>query len=347
MEDAYKKSGVDIELADSIINKVKPMIQDTHIPGVIGGIGNFAGLFSLSQEKVGEPVLVSGTDGVGTKLIIANLLEKHDTVGIDLVAMCVNDILTCGAKPIFFLDYIATGKLNENKIINVIKGIVEGCKTAGCALLGGETAEMPGFYEKGEYDLSGFAVGIVDRSKLITGERIKPGDILIGLASSGLHSNGFSLVRKVLLGKGTESTNKKIKLANQTVSDLLIEPTRIYVPSVLPLLKKYDIKGIVHITGGGFYGNIPRILPKNTSVNIYPEKWPQLNIFKLIKEQGRLNDKEMFNTFNMGIGLIIFIDREDKNNILQDLEKAGEPAYCIGEVISEEDSMQKVFIHKT
>ena len=346
MEDAYKKSGVDIELADSIINKIKPMIQETHIPGVIGGIGNFAGLFSLSQEKIEEPVLVSGTDGVGTKLMIANQLQKHNTIGIDLVAMCVNDILTCGAKPIFFLDYIATGKLDENKLTYVIKGVVEGCKEAGCALLGGETAEMPGFYEKGKYDLSGFAVGIVDRKKLITGQKIKVGDILIGLASSGLHSNGFSLVRKVLMDKDTESLNKKMESTHKTIGDLLIEPTRIYVQSVLPILKKYEIKGIVHITGGGFYGNIPRILPENTSVKILTEKWPQLNIFKLIKEQGKISTREMFNTFNMGIGLIIFIERKDKSNVLQDLKESGESAYCIGEVVSKEDLHERVFINK-
>ena len=202
MKDAYKKSGVDIKLANSIINKVKPMIHSTHIPGVMNEIGHFAGLFSLSQEKIEDPVLVSGTDGVGTKLMIANLINKHDTIGIDLVAMCVNDILTCGAKPIFFLDYLATGKLEKSKMVDIIKGITRGCKKAGCALLGGETAEMPGFYPKGEYDLSGFAVGIVERKKIITGENIKPGDILIGLASSGLHSNGFSLVRKILLEQG-------------------------------------------------------------------------------------------------------------------------------------------------
>src|SRR6056297_2038906 len=284
MKDAYKKSGVDIELANSIIDQVKPMIHSTHIPGVMNEIGNFAGLFSLSQEKIENPVLVSGTDGVGTKLMIANLMRKHNTIGIDLVAMCVNDILTCGAKPIFFLDYLATGKLKKSKMVDIIKGITRGCKKAGCALLGGETAEMPGFYPKGEYDLSGFAVGIVERKKIITGENIQPGDILIGLASSGLHSNGFSLVRKILLEQEKIDLNEFPGNLNISLGEELLKPTRIYVNGILSLLEKFQIKGIAHITGGGFYDNIPRILPQGTAANIYKDNWPHLSIFKFIQD---------------------------------------------------------------
>jgi phosphoribosylformylglycinamidine cyclo-ligase len=341
MKDAYKKSGVDIELANSIINKVKPMINSTHIPGVMNEIGNFAGLFSLSQEKIEDPVLVSGTDGVGTKLMIANLINKHDTIGIDLVAMCVNDILTCGAKPIFFLDYLATGKLEKSKMVDIIKGITRGCKKAGCALLGGETAEMPGFYPKGEYDLSGFAVGIVERKKIITGENIKPGDILIGLASSGLHSNGFSLVRKILLEQGKMDLNELPGNLDTSLGEELLKPTRIYVSEVLSLLEKFQIKGIAHITGGGFYDNIPRILPQGTAAHICKDNWPHLPIFKLIQDKGEISDKEMYHTFNMGIGLVMIATAEQKKSILQDLKLAGELAFHIGEVITQNGSDEK------
>lgn len=344
MNNTYKKAGVDIELANRIINKVKPLIHSTNIPGVISEIGHFAGLFSLSQEKLNEPVLVSGTDGVGTKLMLANQINKHDTIGIDLVAMCVNDILTCGAKPIFFLDYLATGKLEEDKMINIIKGITDGCKQAGCALLGGETAEMPGFYPEGEYDLSGFAVGIVDRKKIIDGKKIKKGNIVIGLTSSGLHSNGFSLVRKILL------ENKKMDL-NQEYGDLgiplgeeLMKPTRIYVPTVLPLLKDFPINGLIHITGGGFYENIPRILPEETGVRIHLDCWPEKPIFKLIKEKGQIADREMYTTFNMGIGMIIIVNREDQEGILGYLEELRETAYVIGEIIPNYDPEKRVIL---
>jgi len=334
MKDAYKKSGVDIELANSIIDKVKPMINSTHTPGVMNEIGHFAGLFSLSQEKIEDPVLVSGTDGVGTKLMIANLMKKHNTIGIDLVAMCVNDILTCGAKPIFFLDYLATGKLEKSKMVDIIKGITQGCKKAGCALLGGETAEMPGFYPKGEYDLSGFAVGIVERKRIITGENIKPGDILIGMASSGLHSNGFSLVRKILLEQEKIDLNEFPGNLNISLGEELLKPTRIYVNGILSLLEKFQIKGIAHITGGGFYDNIPRILPQATAAIIYKENWPHLSIFELIQDKAKIGDKEMYHTFNMGIGLVIVIAQEEKSSVLQILKETGQSAYHIGEVVS-------------
>ena len=344
MKDAYKKSGVDIDLANSIINNVKPMIHSTHIPGVMNDIGNFAGLFSISQEKIKDPVLVSGTDGVGTKLMIANLMEKHDTIGIDLVAMCVNDILTCGAKPIFFLDYLATGKLEKGKMVAIIKGITDGCKEAGCALLGGETAEMPGFYPEGEYDLSGFSVGIVERDKIISGKNIKPEDVILGLASSGLHSNGFSLVRKVLLqeeGMQLRETPGDLKVS---LGEELLRPTKIYVKSILSIIEKFSVKGIVHITGGGFYDNIPRILPDNTIAEIYIDSWQKLPIFQLLQNKGKLTDKEMYRTFNMGIGLIIIVPPEQKESIIQELENLGEIPYFIGKVSAGDSTDNRVNI---
>jgi phosphoribosylformylglycinamidine cyclo-ligase len=333
MSESYKKAGVDIELANNIINKVTPMIHATRIPGVLSEIGHFAGLFSIAQEKIEDPVLVSGTDGVGTKLMIANLLNQHDTIGIDLVAMCVNDILTCGAKPIFFLDYLATGRLNESKMVSIIKGITEGCKIAGCALLGGETAEMPGFYRDGEYDLSGFAVGIVDRKKLITGCNIVPGDIVIGLASSGLHSNGYSLVRKIFLAEGKLNLTKKVPLLNVTLGEELLRATRIYISTVLTLLKEFQIKGIAHITGGGFLDNIPRILPEDVAAGIFQSNWPIPPIFKLIQEKGKITISEMFHTFNMGIGMVIVVAPEEQGAILNRLHQLQESAYIIGKVI--------------
>lgn len=345
MKEAYKKAGVDIELANNIISRIKPIIHSTHIPGVMGGIGNFAGLFSLAQEKINDPVLVSGTDGVGTKLMIANLLDKHNTIGIDLVAMCVNDILVCGAKPLFFLDYLATGKLEEEKMTDIIQGITEGCKIAGCALLGGETAEMPGFYQKGEYDLAGFAVGIVERTKLITGHDIIPGDKVIGLASSGLHSNGFSLVRKILLAEREADLSQKVPLLELTLGEELLKPTRIYVSAILSLLKAYHIKGIAHITGGGFLDNIPRILPENLAVQIYQDKWPVLPIFKLIQEKGNINIQEMFHTFNMGIGLVLIVAAKDQEAILTKLHQLSETAYLIGEVIKKTEKDKTVYLN--
>ena len=343
MKEAYKKAGVDIELANSIIGKVKPMIHTTHIPGVMSEIGHFAGLFSLAQEKINDPVLVSGTDGVGTKLMIADALNKHDTIGIDLVAMCVNDILTCGAKPIFFLDYLATGKVEEAKMVDIIEGIVQGCKLAGCALLGGETAEMPGFYGNGQYDLAGFAVGIVERKKIITGKNIIPGDIAIGLASSGLHSNGFSLVRKVMLSEGESILFEKLPTLKVALGKELLKPTRIYVSSVLSLFKEFEIKGIAHITGGGFLDNIPRVLPEDVAVHINTDKWPIPPIFKLIQEKGNIDIKEMFQTFNMGIGLVLIVSSGEQEVILKRLQKLQEPAYHIGEVKTKTEKDKTIY----
>ncbi|HAJ33953.1 MAG TPA: phosphoribosylformylglycinamidine cyclo-ligase [Candidatus Atribacteria bacterium] len=324
MGKSYKDAGVNIDLANQIVNEIKPLISKTSIPGVLGGIGNFGGLFSLTGQNYKEPVLVSGTDGVGTKLKIAFTLNKHNTVGIDLVAMSVNDIITCGAKPLFFLDYISIGKLSEEVVVNLIKGITEGCKMANCALLGGETAEMPGFYPEGEYDLAGFAVGIVEKSKIIDGEEIKEGDSVIGIASNGLHSNGFSLVRKVLLA---------VPSLKKTLGEELLAPTRIYVKPVLYLLEKYKILGIAHITGGGIVENIPRILPEGVSVQINQKSWTKPPIFSLIQKEGKISDEEMYRTFNMGIGMALVVRTDKTEQIINELKMIRYDSYIIGKVI--------------
>lgn len=333
MEKSYKDAGVNIDLADHIVNKIKPLISKTSIPGVLGDIGGFGGLFSLVEQKYKEPVLVSGTDGVGTKLKIAFALDKHDSVGIDLVAMCVNDIVASGAKPLFFLDYISIGKLSEKIALNLIKGISEGCKIAKCALLGGETAEMPGFYPEGEYDLAGFVVGIVEKSKIIDGKEIKEGDLIIGISSSGLHSNGFSLVRKVLLESNNYKIGDEISSLGRSLGEELLSPTKIYLRPVLHLLGKYNILGIAHITGGGISENIPRVLPEGVSVKIDRESWPKLPIFSLIQKEGEISDSEMFRTFNMGIGMVLIV-REDKAvQIIKELGQIDFPSYIIGKVV--------------
>ncbi|MBA7531697.1 Phosphoribosylformylglycinamidine cyclo-ligase [subsurface metagenome] len=333
MGKSYKDAGVNIDLADHIVNKIKPLISKTSIPGVLGDIGGFGGLFSLVEQKYKEPVLVSGTDGVGTKLKIAFALDKHDSVGIDLVAMCVNDIVASGAKPLFFLDYISIGKLSEKIALNLIKGISQGCKMAKCALLGGETAEMPGFYPEGEYDLAGFVVGIVEKSKIIDGKEIKEGDLIIGISSSGLHSNGFSLVRKVLLESNNYKIDDEISSLGRSLGEELLSPTKIYLRPVLHLLEKYNILGIAHITGGGISENIPRVLPKGVSVKIDRESWPKPPIFSLIQKEGEISDSEMFRTFNMGIGMVLIV-REDKAvQIIKELGQIDFPSYIIGKVV--------------
>jgi len=330
---SYKDAGVDITLADEIVKEIKPLINKTSIPGVIGSIGGFGGLFSLTSQKYKEPVLVSSTDGVGTKLKIAFALDKHRSVGMDLVAMCVNDIVTYGAKPLFFLDYISTGKLSKKVTVDLIKGVTEGCKMANCALLGGETAEMPGFYPEGEYDLAGFAVGIVEKSKIIDGQEIKEGDLVIGIASNGLHSNGFSLVRKVLLKEKQYKMEEKISSLKESLGEELLKPTRIYVQPLLYLLKKYKILGIAHITGGGILENIPRILPEGVSVQINQKSWLKPPIFSLIQKEGKISDEEMYLTFNMGIGMIIIVSNNEALKIKEELKKIDYNSYIIGEVI--------------
>jgi phosphoribosylformylglycinamidine cyclo-ligase len=329
MANAYKQAGVDIEAGYEAVNRMKKHVNRTVRPEVIGGLGGFGGMFDLSALQLKEPVLVSGTDGVGTKLKLAFAMDRHDTVGIDLVAMCVNDIIVQGAQPLYFLDYIACGKAEPEKIENIVKGISEGCVQAGCALIGGETAEMPGMYQDGEYDLAGFVTGACEKSMLVTGSEIKAGNVLIGLASSGVHSNGFSLVRKVLEDNRLQLT-EYIEELNGTLGDLLLEPTKIYVKSVLELLKRFHINGMSHITGGGFIENIPRMLPEGMGVEIRENSWPILPIFNFLQEKGNITNLDMYNIFNMGIGFVLAVEADEAAAIMEALEALGESAFEIG-----------------
>ncbi|MCE5211745.1 MAG: phosphoribosylformylglycinamidine cyclo-ligase [Deltaproteobacteria bacterium] len=338
----YKEAGVDIDTATEFVERIKASIKTTARKEVVSGIGGFGGLFRLNPAGYKNPVLVSSTDGVGTKLRIAQLLDKHDTIGIDLVAMSVNDVIVQGAEPLFFLDYLATGKIELEKSVKVIEGITEGCRQAGCTLLGGETAEMPGFYPPGEYDLAGFCVGVVESEKLITGSTISVNDRIIGLASSGLHSNGFSLARKVLLEKGKLGVNDKIAGLEKTVGLEMLEPTRIYVKTLLNLFKKFNIKGLVHITGGGFYDNVPRIIPQACRSVIKKGSWEIPPIFKVIQEIGNVEEKEMFRVFNMGIGMMIIVAEKESQAVLEYLELMGEKAYQIGFIEKKEDKQEQV-----
>ncbi len=328
----YKDAGVDIDAGDLFVRKIKPFVKSTLRPEVLTDIGGFGGLFALKKYK--NPVLVSGTDGVGTKLKIAFLMNRHDTVGIDLVAMCVNDIIVSGAEPLFFLDYFATGKLKPEAHSQVVKGIADGCRQAGCALIGGETAEMPSFYGEDEYDLAGFAVGVVEKKNLINGSRIRPGDQLIGLASSGLHSNGFSLVRKALFEKAGYGVEDILtELGGPTLGESLLTPTRIYAKNVLALMRDFDIKGMAHITGGGITENTPRMLPKNTAALIRKGAWEILPIFTLVRKKAGVDDGEMYRTFNMGIGLILAVPKKQVEAVLKKAAKLGERAYHIGAIV--------------
>jgi len=333
MSISYKKAGVDIDEAEKFVKMISPIVRTTFRKEVLTDIGLFAGLFKLDIRKYKEPVLVSGTDGVGTKLKIAFQADKHDTVGIDLVAMCVNDILTLGAEPLFFLDYFATGKLNAEKASKVIKGIVEGCRLSGCALIGGETAEMPGFYKKNEYDLSGFAVGVVNKSDIIHGKAINEGDVIIGVASSGLHSNGFSLVRKVLFDIGKIKIDQYVSELGCSIAEELLKPTEIYVKAYFTLKGKVKIKGMAHITGGGIPGNLPRILPKGKTSVIYKNSWEIHPIFQFIQKIGKITEVEMFKVFNMGIGYIFVVDAQDVKKALSLINNKGYRAYLIGEIV--------------
>ncbi|MGB2629739.1 MAG: phosphoribosylformylglycinamidine cyclo-ligase [Candidatus Omnitrophota bacterium] len=319
----YRQAGVDIDKANRLVKDIKKLIGTTRVKGSVGSIGGFGGVFDLAKSGGKGPLLVASTDGVGTKLKIAHITGKHDTIGIDLVAMCVNDILCSGARPLFFLDYFATGKL-EGKIWKaVLKGIANGCKQAGCSLLGGETAEMPGMYAKGEYDLAGFSVGVVEKNRIIDGSRIKPGDHILGVASSGLHSNGYSLVRKIF-------SEREIK-RNKTV---LLKPTFIYVRPILETMKKVNIKGIANITGGGFYDNIERILPAGTRAVIRKNSWKQPKIFSLIREKADISDREMYRTFNMGIGMVMVLSRKDVTKAEQLLRKKYKlKSWTIGDIV--------------
>jgi phosphoribosylformylglycinamidine cyclo-ligase len=338
----YKDSGVDIDRANSFVERIKPLIKASSRREMMTGIGGFGGLFHLDISKNRDPVLVSSTDGVGTKLKIAQMMDKHDTVGIDLVAMSVNDVVVQGAEPLFFLDYIATGKLLVDTAVQIVEGVVRGCQEAGCALIGGETAEMPGFYPDGEYDLAGFCVGVVEADKLIDGSEIRVGDRIIGIASSGLHSNGFSLARRVLFEEGKFRPEDKIESLDEPLGLTLLKPTRIYVKSILNLIKNFNIRGIVHITGGGFTDNIPRIVPGPCRAVIRKGSWPIPPIFDLIRKVGGVEEEEMFRVFNMGIGMIIIVAERDQAEILERLEKLGERAYPLGGIEKRENNQPTV-----
>ncbi|MED5016817.1 phosphoribosylformylglycinamidine cyclo-ligase [Paenibacillus chibensis] len=332
MSEAYKNAGVDIAAGNEAVERMKKHVKRTFRPEVMTDLGGFGALFGLNKDKYEEPVLVSGTDGVGTKLKIAFAMDRHDTIGIDAVAMCVNDIVVQGAEPLFFLDYLACDKVVPEKIEAIVAGIAEGCHQSGCALIGGETAEMPGMYAEGEYDIAGFTVGVVDKSKIINGSTIAPGDTVIGLASSGVHSNGFSLVRKLLLEQAGLKLHDSVPELGGTLGDTLLEPTKIYVKPLLALLEKLQVKGMAHITGGGFIENIPRMLPDDVNVDIDYGSWPILPIFELMQRKGSITNRDMFTTFNMGIGLVLVVASEDADKALALLKEQGEEAYRIGKV---------------
>jgi len=328
----YKDAGVDISAGNSFVNLIKPLVKSTSRPEVMAEIGGFGGLFSLNTSKYKNPVLVSGTDGVGTKLKLAFMADMHDTVGIDLVAMCVNDIVVQGAEPLFFLDYLATGKLLPEKAADIVKGIAEGCRQAGCALIGGETAEMPGFYSDGEYDVAGFAVGVVDRDNIIDGSGIAVGNRLIGIASTGLHSNGYSLARKLVFERMGLAIDSELPGTGKTVAEALLAPTRIYIRSIMNLLKDYSINGIAHITGGGLLENIPRILPKGCRATIHLSRWERPVLFDVLRDAGNVERDEMYRTFNMGIGMVLAVAEHDAEDMLDRLKGLGERAWVIGEI---------------
>jgi phosphoribosylformylglycinamidine cyclo-ligase len=319
----YKRAGVNIDAADDFIRLIKPLVRSTSRPEVLGGIGGFSGLFRPRLRAMKDPVLVSSTDGVGTKLMLADIQRTYDTVGIDLVAMSVDDVIVTGAEPLFFLDYIACGTVDKAKLTEVIRGVVRGCREANCALLGGETAELPGLYAKGQWDLAGFCVGIVDRPKIIDGRTCRPGDALIGLASSGLHSNGYSLARNVFTGADLRGK----------IGRTLLTPTRIYTRAILEAIPRVTIKAMAHITGGGFYDNIPRVVPEGLGVRVRKGSWPIPRVFKLIQERGRIEEREMFRTLNMGIGMAVVVGAKDAERTVALFNRLGRKAYLIGDVV--------------
>ena len=332
---SYKDAGVDVERGYEAVRLMKEHVKKTMCANVLGDLGSFGGFYELNGEDCGEPVLVAGTDGVGTKLKYAIVLDKHDTIGIDAVAMCVNDIVCQGARPLFFLDYIASGHIDPAKTAQIVKGVAEGCVQAGCALIGGETAEMPGFYADGDYDIAGFSVGVVQKSRVINGKNIKAGDVLVGLASSGVHSNGFSLVRR-LCTTDKETLLKYSPELGAGLGETLLTPTRIYVRPVLELIKKYEIKGIAHITGGGFIENIPRILPEGLGVRISLGSWESLPVFDMLARLSGLETQQLYNTFNMGIGMVMAVEPAVADSVAAKAKELGEKAYIIGEVIQGE-----------
>jgi len=329
MSEAYKQAGVNIEAGYEAVSRMKSHVARTARPGLMSGIGGFGGLFDLSALNVKEPVLVSGTDGVGTKLKLAFALNRHDTIGIDAVAMCVNDIITQGAEPLFFLDYIATSSIDPAQIEDIIKGVSEGCVQSGCALAGGETAEMPGLYQDGEYDIAGFAVGVVEKQNMVTGENITEGDVLVGIASSGVHSNGFSLIRKIVADLPLD----KVYFGDTPLGNALLTPTKIYVKPILHALKHVTIKGMAHITGGGFIENIPRMLPAGIAAVVKQGTWEMPDIFPFLQQQGGLDWNEMYNIFNMGVGMVLAVSAAEAQKLIDTLEGQGEKAFVIGSVV--------------
>ena len=341
--ESYAAAGVDVTAGYESVERIKPMVESTYIPGVMGTLGGFGGMFAPDVAGMKKPVLVSGTDGVGTKLRLAQLMDKHDTIGIDCVAMCVNDIICGGAAPLFFLDYIACGKNDPARIAEIVTGITEGCRQSECALVGGETAEHPGLMPDDDYDVAGFSVGIVDEEKIIDGKRLAQGDVLIGLASTGVHSNGFSLVRKVLDVEHADLTSPVEQLGGKSLGEALLTPTRIYVKAIKALLKAgIDIHAVSHITGGGFYENVPRMMTDGLTARIQLDSFPKLPIFQLIQDKGNIPQRDMYNTFNMGIGMILALPDGQAQQALSVLADAGESAYAIGEVVAGADGVELV-----
>ena len=337
----YKQSGVDIDEGNRAVDLIKGKIKSTYDNNVIGDLGNFSGLYSLKDfVNMEEPVLLSSTDGVGTKLKLAQMMDKHDTVGIDLVAMCVNDLICQGAKPLFFLDYIATGKLVAEQVEQIVGGIADGCKMAGCALIGGETAEMPGMYSEDEYDLAGFSVGIADKTKIVSGKDVKAGDTLIGIQSSGIHSNGFSFVRKIFLETYNYKLDQHIEELGMTLGEALLTPTKIYVQLVLDLIKNHQLKAIAHITGGGVIENITRVIPKGLGININKNSWEKPAIFKMIENFNAIDERELHKSFNMGIGLVLIVNKENAQEIVDYINTTDEKAYIIGDVVDTHEGVE-------
>ena len=332
MAKSYENAGVNLEAGYEVVRRIKQHVASTARKGSMGGIGSFGGMFDLASLGLKEPVLVSGTDGVGTKLKIAFAMDRHDTVGIDAVAMCVNDVLAQGAEPLFFLDYVAVGHNDPARVEAIVSGVAEGCRQAGCALVGGETAEMPGMYEGVEYDIAGFTTGVVEKSRLIDGSKVKVGDVLVGIASSGVHSNGFSLVRKIVSDSGHSYTDSIDALGGKVLGDVLLTPTRIYVRQVLEVIRNCDVHGVAHITGGGFDENIPRVLHDGQGLEIHEGSWEILPVFRLLEQWGGIPHREMFNIFNMGIGMVLVLDAAEADKAVGILESAGEKASVIGRV---------------
>lgn len=340
--EAYAAAGVDITAGYKAVELMKSHVARTATKGVCGGIGGFGGLFELDLTGISKPVLVSGTDGVGTKLKLAFIMDKHDTVGIDCVAMCVNDIVCAGAKPLIFLDYIACGKLVPERIADIVKGVADGCVMAGAALVGGETAEMPKFYPENEYDLAGYSTGVVDKDKIIDNTKMKAGDVVIALPSSGVHSNGFSLARKVFDVENADITSPLPELGGKSVGETLLTPTKIYVKPVLKLLEAVEVKGISHITGGGFYENIPRSIPDGLCARIEKKNVRTLPIFDLIAKKGNVSERDMFNTFNMGVGMSVVVAAKDADRAIEVLRGAGEQAYLLGEIVTGDEKIELI-----